>query len=69
MIWSVPSAGYIRDDKLPGTAFFTPVVDGNGLYVSNSRIILEYVPATGKISREIPILPGSWTNGNVYYTT
>lgn len=62
MLWSVPSAGYSRDDKGPGTAFFCPVVDTLGLYVSNSRNILEYQPATGKIMRQFPILP-EWALG------
>lgn len=57
ILWSAPSAGYARDDKAPGTAFFCPVVDSRGLYVSNSRTILEYAPATGKILRQFPMLP------------
>jgi outer membrane protein assembly factor BamB len=64
IVWNVPGAGYAREDKQQGFAFFNPAVDAAGLYVSNGRTIAEHVPSTGAVSRQIPI-PAEWGLGTV----
>jgi hypothetical protein len=64
MLWSVPGAGFAREDKKPGLAGFSPAVDAAGLYISNGRTIVEYAPATGKVARQFPV-PEEWGLGAV----
>jgi outer membrane protein assembly factor BamB len=67
ILWNVPSANYTRDDKKPGTAFFSPSVGAKGLYVCNGKLLLEYDVTNGKIIRQFPILAewGLGINGSI----